>query len=78
MSAIAVTLRFHRTLYMLQAVREAARIYGEFAKFQISTDGDYYVANVSDPDPEVDGDIAREFANQALVGSIARRRHKAA
>jgi hypothetical protein len=71
-----VTLRFHRTLYMHQAVRDAAKVYGEYATLALGADGEYYTVTISDPDPEIDGDLAGELANHALVESFQRRRKR--
>ena len=67
-------IRLHKSMYMQQAIREAVRTFEDFATFDLSTDGDYYVVGIRDLDADVDGDIVGEFNNFALVNTIERKR----
>lgn len=68
------TIHLHKKLYMQQAVRDAVRTFDEFATLELATAGDYYEVKVSDIDPDVDGDLAGELCNFALVHTIERKR----
>lgn len=71
-------VRLHRGLYMLQAVKQAATDFADFATFQIARDGDHYAVSITDIDPDTDGDVVAEFVNFALIHTAARKRKKAA
>jgi hypothetical protein len=70
------TVRLHRTLYMQQAIREAASTFADFAAFTIARDGEYYAVTLRDIEPDADGDVVAEFCNFALVNTAARKRSK--
>jgi hypothetical protein len=70
----AIELRLHKATYMAQAVRDAIKVFDGFARFELARDGDHYLVKITDLDPEVDGDIAAELANFALVHTIERKR----
>ncbi len=67
-------IRLHKSAYMAQAIRDAIKVFADFASFAVERDGDYYVVQVTDIDPEVDGDLTGEFCNFALVHTIERKR----
>ena len=73
-AAASERIRLHKAVYMAQGIRDAMKIFADFARFEIHRDGDYYVVDVYDIDPEVDGDICGEFGNFALVHTIERKR----
>lgn len=72
------TVRLHRTLYMQQAIKEAATTFADFASFTIARDGEYYAVTLRDIDADADGDVVAEFCNFALVNTAARKRSKKA
>lgn len=72
------TVKLHRTLYMQQAVKDAASTFADFASFAIKRDGDYYAVDITDIDPDVDGDVVAEFCNFALANTAGRKKTKKA
>lgn len=68
------TIRLHKSLYMQQAVRDAVKVFNDFATLKIKTDGNYYSVSIDEIDPDVDGDLAGELCNFALVHTIERKR----
>ncbi len=72
------SVKLHRTLYMQQAVKEAATTFADFASFAIKRDGDYYAVDIRDIDPDVDGDVVAEFCNFALANTASRKKSKKA
>ncbi len=72
--ATAHTLRLHRAMYMAQAIRDAMRVFEDFAKFSMERDGDHYAVAIADVDADVDGDLVGEFCNFALAHTIERKR----
>ena len=81
MSAVAhkpsALVKLHRSLYMQQAIKDAASDFADFATFSIQRDGDYYAVAISDIDTDVDGDVVAEFSNFALANTAARKKKKA-
>ena len=73
----AQTVQLHRAVYMPQAIKEAAETFADFATFKIRRDGSYYAVEISDIDPEADGDVAGEFCNFALYHTIQRKKQRA-
>lgn len=69
-----VTLRFHRTLYTEDAIKEAAATFEGLASFAIRTDGEHHVVDVTDVARDVDGDVVAEFCNFALANSARSQR----
>ena len=67
-------IKLHKKLYMQQAVREAVATFEDFATLKLTSDGEHYLVHVSDIDPDVDGDLAGELCNFALVNTIERKR----
>ena len=76
MSTAATTVQLNRALYMQQAVRDAAETFADFARFAITSKGEYYEVAVSEIDADVDGDVVAEFCNHALANTMARKRKK--
>mgnify|MGYP006928157538 CR=1 FL=1 len=68
------TIQLHRSMYMAQAVRDAIRVFEDFANFAMVSDEHHYTVTIQDVDPEVDGDLAGEFCNFALAHTIERKR----
>ncbi len=73
-AAAVEQVRLHKAAYMAQGIRDAIKVFADFAKFEMQRDGDYYVVEIRDIDPEVDGDLRGEFCNFALVHTIERKR----
>ena len=70
----AATVRFHRTLYVEEAITEAADTFAGWATFAVRADGEHWVVDVSDIARDVDGDVVAEFCNFALANSARRQR----
>ena len=70
----SATVRFHRALYVEEAITEAAATFAELASFAVRADGEHYVVDVSDIARGVDGDVVAEFCNFALANSARRQR----
>lgn len=68
------TLRLHKAMYMQQAVRDAVRTFEDFATLKMGRDGDHYTVEILAVDPEVEGDLAGELANFALIHTLERKR----
>jgi len=68
------TVRFHRALYVEEAITEAAATFGELATFAVGVDGEHYTVDVTDIARDVDGDVVAEFCNFALANSARRQR----
>jgi hypothetical protein len=74
-SAGSATVRLHRGLYAEDAIGEAASTFADFARFAVRADGEHWVVDVSEVDPEVDGDVVAEFCNFALANTAVQRKH---
>lgn len=68
------TIQLHRSMYMAQAIRDAIRVFEDFANFAMVSDEAHYTVTIQDMDPEVDGDLVGEFCNFALAHTIERKR----
>lgn len=68
------TIRLNRAMYMAQAIRDAMRVFEDFATFDMSSDEQHYTITIEDVDGEVDGDLVGEFCNFALAHTIERKR----
>ena len=66
------TVKLHRALYTQDAIRRAATTFGDFASFSVRADGEHFVVDVSDIEPDVDGDVVAEFCNFALANTALR------
>ncbi|MBI3785634.1 MAG: hypothetical protein HY270_19750 [Deltaproteobacteria bacterium] len=71
-NATTASVKFHRDLYHEQAITEAAASFADFASFKVRSDGEHYVVDVADINPEVEGDVVAEFCNFALANSAMR------
>lgn len=69
-----ITLKLHRAMYMAQAVKDAMRVFEDFASFDMRKADDHYEVRIHNIDAEVDGDLAGEFCNFALAHTIERKR----
>ncbi len=72
--ASAATVRFHRALYVEDAIAEAATTFAGLASFAVRADGEHYVVELTDIARGVDGDVVAEFCNFALANSARRQR----
>ncbi len=72
------SVKLHRTLYMQQAVKDAATTFADFASFTVKRDGDYYAVEIKDIDADVEGDVVAEFCNFALANTAGRKKSKKA
>jgi hypothetical protein len=66
------TVKLHRALYAHEAIRQAAATFADFAAFAVRPDGDHFVVDVSEIEPDVDGDVVAEFCNFALANTAIR------
>lgn len=73
-TADTATVKFHRALYVTEAISEAAETFAGLASFDIHEDGEHYVVDLSAIARDVDGDVVAEFCNFALANSARRRR----
>ncbi len=73
-TADGATVRFHRSLYLEEAIAEAAETFAGLATFAVRSDGDHWVVDLSGIARDVDGDVVAEFCNFALANSARRRR----
>lgn len=67
-------LRFHRSVYVGEAVDEATKTFANFADFELSEGDDHWVVAVT-PKPEYEGAARRiigEFANFVLGLTVDR------
>jgi hypothetical protein len=72
--ADTATVRLHRSLYMEEAITEAAETFAGFASFAVRADGEHHVVDVSSIARDVEGDVVAEFCNFALANSARRLR----
>ena len=73
-SSETVSVKLHRSLYVHDAITEAAQTFADFASFHVTPEGDHYVVRVSDITRDVDGDVVAEFCNFALANTAIRRK----
>ena len=66
---MAARVSFARSLYLQEAVEEAARAYAQHVPIKIEAEGDCWVAELASDDP----DLADAFGNHALFETIKRR-----
>jgi hypothetical protein len=71
-----MAVRLHRALYMREAITDAAATFADFASFRVSTDGDHHRVEITDIDPDADGDVVAEFCNFALANTAIRARNR--
>ncbi|MCU0679632.1 MAG: HxsD-like protein [Planctomycetes bacterium] len=62
----SMTIKFHRDLYKLPAIKTAAQAFAELADFQIKTSGKYFHVNISNTRGEVADVLSDEFSNYVL------------
>lgn len=66
------TVKLHRALYAAEAVTEAAATFADFAAFDVRSEGDYHVVDLTDINRDVEGDVVAEFCNFALANTAVR------
>ena len=62
----SVTIRFHKNLYKLPAIKTAARAFAELADFKIKTSGKYFSVNIANIRGEVVDVLVDEYSNYVL------------
>jgi hypothetical protein len=67
-------LRFHRDVYLGEAVDSAIKVYQRFATFEREEDGEHWVVRITAARPEREKKIAHELGNYALGLTIRDRR----
>ncbi|HVM97302.1 MAG TPA: HxsD-like protein [Candidatus Acidoferrales bacterium] len=76
--ATTASVKLHRDLYNREAISEAADSFADFASFEVRGDGEHFVVDVADINPEVEGDVVAEFCNFALANSAMRMKNQEA
>ncbi len=72
---MARTLRFHRSLYSEEAIREAMEVYGEHGDFELTEAEPYACVKVEVTAEGLDeGRLVGELGNHALARSVEQRR----
>ena len=65
------TIRFHRSLYFLDAVAEAVAVFAEHGEFKLDNSGsDYIEVEVETPDPNHSQALIGAFSNYVLGASV--------
>jgi hypothetical protein len=67
-------VRFHRSLYAVEAIDEAVRAFSDLAKLSVVTNPEDVLVVIEHAHPSVQGVIADELANFALSETVARSR----
>lgn len=66
---------FDKKLYMREALDEAVTAFGDFAEMAVDRSGDAWTVGFSGIDPDFEPEeLASEFANYVLAGTIQRKR----
>lgn len=68
----SLTIKFHQSLYVEDAIQQAIDTFEGFATFALHNDGDHFVVDVTEINRDVEGDVVAEFSNFALANSITR------
>ncbi len=74
MSSDSASVRLHRELYAEEAIADAAATFADYARFDVKSDGDHFVVQLSDIDGDVEGDVVAEFCNFALANTAVVRK----
>jgi hypothetical protein len=69
-------VRFHRSLYAVEAIDDAVRAFADLAKLEVMTYPDDVLVVIDHVHPSVSGVIADELANYALSETVARTRER--
>jgi hypothetical protein len=67
-------LRLHKKIYSTKAVKESLEAYEEFGTYEVATDGNYILVNITDPDKDFESVLPQEIANYVLAHEIEKRR----
>jgi len=67
-------LRRHRRLYSRAGIDAAISAFGEICSVSVRSDGDHYLLDITDIDPDVKEVIVPELANYTLAEVVERRR----
>lgn len=67
-------IRFHRSLYALEAIDEAVKAFADLAKIEVVRNADDVLVVIDAAHASVIGVIADELANYALSETVARSR----
>ncbi len=65
-------MRFHRTVYMGEALDEAMKVYASFGSFEQAEEPNHWIVRVTAKRAARERDLAGEFANYALGLTIRR------
>lgn len=71
-SGDSATVKLHKGLYAVEAIREAAATFGDFAVFTFRSDREHFVVDLADINRDVEGDVVAEFCNFALAHTAVR------
>jgi len=67
-------LRLNKKIYSSTAVKECLEAYEEFGTYKVSSDGNYILISISDPDKDFETVLPQEIANYVLAHEIEKRR----
>jgi hypothetical protein len=70
---VSRTLRFHKDVYVGEAVDEAVKTFDRFATFTLSDEGAHWVVALEAKRPELELRIAGELSNFALGLTVKHR-----
>ena len=67
-------IRLNKKLYKRRAIADTLAEFDDFGSFALRTEDDYFVIEISDPDPDFVDVLPHEIANFALANTIEARR----
>jgi hypothetical protein len=67
-------LRLNKKIYSATGVKECLEAYEDFGNYKVSTDGNYILIAISDPDKDFESVLPQEIANFVLAHEIEKRR----
>lgn len=67
-------LRFHRSLYSLDAIQGTATLYGSIANCSVAADDNYVTVQLEATDPRVEQQLPHAFANHVLFETVKQHR----
>jgi hypothetical protein len=67
-------LRLNKKIYSSTGVKECLEAYEDFGTYKVSTEGDYILIAISEPDKDFEDVLPQEIANFVLAHEIEKRR----
>ena len=77
-SPLSESVSFSRSVYRVEAVRNAIAAYEGLATFTVAEESDDVHVTIAEPDPDVADVIKDEFSNHVLFGTVVAIRNEAA